>query len=112
MPDRTGRTFTFPRHEDVMSIPVDPAVLAAPVRGRAGAGGTGLDLELDIDPALLLRRLDEISTFGAAPAPGGITRTGLSAEETAARRYLAARCREDGLTTHVDQAANLIVRRA
>jgi len=92
-----------------MSIPADPAVLPAPVLRHSG---TGEGRELDIDPALLLRRLDEISEFGAEPRSGGITRTGLSAEETAARRYLAARCRGDGLVTQVDQAANLIVRRA
>lgn len=92
-----------------MSIPADPAVLAYPARRRTGAD---LDLGLDIDPSLLLRRLAEISTFGATPGARGITRTGLSDEETAARRYLATRCRQDGLTTHVDQAANLIVRRA
>src|SRR5947208_1478996 len=89
-----------------MSIPADPAVLSTP------AGGAGLDPGLDVDAALLLRRLDEMAAFGARPGLGGITRTGLSREETAARRHLAARCREDGLTTHVDQAANLIVRRA
>jgi N-carbamoyl-L-amino-acid hydrolase len=89
-----------------MSIPADPAVLSTP------AGGAGLDPGLDVDAALLLRRLDEMAAFGARPGLGGITRTGLSGEETAARRHLAARCREDGLTTHVDQAANLIVRRA
>jgi N-carbamoyl-L-amino-acid hydrolase len=65
---------------------------------------------VDIDGRLMLRRLATISTFGAEPGPG-ITRTGLSREEVAAREYLAAECRRDGLVPHTDQAGNLIVRR-
>ena len=66
---------------------------------------------VDIDGELMLDRLATISTFGAEPGPG-ITRTGLSAEEVAARAFLAGACRQDGLVAHTDQAGNLIVRRA
>lgn len=63
-----------------------------------------------VDGTRMLRRLDELNRFGAVPG-GGITRTGLSAEENAARRYLAQQCHRDGLVTHVDAAGNLIMRR-
>lgn len=63
-----------------------------------------------VDAARMLRTLEEISRFGSGPEPG-LTRLGLGAAETAARRYLAERCRRDGLVTHVDEAGNLIVRR-
>jgi beta-ureidopropionase / N-carbamoyl-L-amino-acid hydrolase len=79
-----------------MVVPTDPAVLPA-----------GLDL--DVDAARMLRGLAEMARF-TVPGPG-ITRTGLSPEESAARRHLAAACRRDGLETHVDEATNLVVRR-
>lgn len=66
--------------------------------------------DVDIDGARMLRRLAEISRFGAEPGPG-ITRTGLSREENAARRYLAEQCRRDGLVARTDAAGNLVVRR-
>jgi beta-ureidopropionase / N-carbamoyl-L-amino-acid hydrolase len=77
-----------------MSIPADVAIRA----------------DVDIDGARMLRRLGEISRFGADPGPG-LTRTGLSREEHAARRYLAEQCHRDGLLARTDQAGNLIVRR-
>ena len=83
-----------------MSIPADPSLRR-----------TAIPLpNLDIDGDRMLRRLAAISRFGAVPGPG-ITRTGLSAEERAAREYLAAECGRDGLVAHTDQAGNLIVRR-
>jgi N-carbamoyl-L-amino-acid hydrolase len=66
---------------------------------------------LSVDGALMLRRLAEISRFGADPGPG-ITRTGLSRQENEARDYLAAQCRADGLVAVTDQAGNLVIRRA
>ncbi|HEV7652755.1 MAG TPA: Zn-dependent hydrolase [Actinophytocola sp.] len=72
---------------------------------------TDAHTRVDIDGELMLGRLATISTFGAEPGPG-ITRTGLSAEEVAAREFLAQACRQDGLVAHTDQAGNLIVRRA
>ncbi|MET0236748.1 MAG: Zn-dependent hydrolase [Kibdelosporangium sp.] len=63
-----------------------------------------------VDGARLLHVLTEISRIGAQPG-GGITRTGLSAEEAQARAYLAERYRRDGLAARTDQAGNLIVRR-
>jgi N-carbamoyl-L-amino-acid hydrolase len=85
-----------------MSIPADSlrATTAAVQDGAAP----------DVDGELMLRRLADINMFGAAPGPG-ITRTGLSQEEVAAREFLAATCEQDGLVTHTDQAGNLIVRR-
>lgn len=85
-----------------MSIPADSSLLATTAVSPA--------VIPDIDGALMLRRLAEISEFGAEPGPG-ITRTGLSREEVSAREFLADCCRRDGLVAHADQAGNLIVRR-
>ena len=63
-----------------------------------------------VDGIRLLHRLAEISRIGALP-DGGITRTGLSAEEAAARAYLSECCRREGLAAGTDQAGNLVVRR-
>ncbi|MFG1644979.1 Zn-dependent hydrolase [Amycolatopsis sp. NPDC049252] len=64
-----------------------------------------------VDGDRMLNLLREVSGFGAHPG-GGVTRTGLSPEDTAARDHLARRCRAGGLRTSTDQAGNLIVRRA
>ncbi|MEU4765914.1 Zn-dependent hydrolase [Actinosynnema sp. NPDC023794] len=68
------------------------------------------DDELHVDGALLLRRLAAISRIGARPGRG-ITRLGLTPEETAARAHLAEQCRRDGLVARTDEAGNLVVRR-
>lgn len=85
-----------------MSIPADSSLRATTAADVAAVP--------DVDGELMLRRLADINAFGAAPGPG-ITRTGLSSEEVAAREFLATACERDGLVTHVDQAGNLIVRR-
>ncbi|HEY3751139.1 MAG TPA: Zn-dependent hydrolase [Pseudonocardiaceae bacterium] len=58
----------------------------------------------------MLRRLAEMSRVGARPGRG-ITRLGLTPEETAVRTLLAEQCRMDGLVSATDKAGNLIVRR-
>jgi N-carbamoyl-L-amino-acid hydrolase len=63
-----------------------------------------------VDGGRLLHVLAEISRVGAQPG-GGITRTGLGAEEARARACLAEWYRRDGLVARTDQAGNLIVRR-
>lgn len=63
-----------------------------------------------IDGDRLLRSLDAISVFTTRPGPG-ITRTGLSPEEAAARTHLADRYGRDGVVAETDAAGNLILRR-
>ncbi|TDP89877.1 Zn-dependent hydrolase [Labedaea rhizosphaerae] len=89
-----------------MSIPAERSVRAAewPL-------GTRPEGELRVDGARMLRRLAEISRIGARPGHG-ITRLGLTPEETEARAYLAGECHRDGLVARTDQAGNLVVRRA
>ncbi len=67
-------------------------------------------LEPRVDGARMLRRLAEMSRVGARPGRG-ITRLGLTAEETAARALLAEQCRGDGLVSATDKAGNLVIRR-
>jgi beta-ureidopropionase / N-carbamoyl-L-amino-acid hydrolase len=83
----------------------------APVNRSLPYGSVPLaDAGPRVDGTRLLRRLAEISRIGALPG-GGITRTGLSAEEAAARAYLSECCRREGLAAETDQAGNLLVRR-
>ena len=89
-----------------MSVPAKPSLGHAPTPDRSRTGRAAPD----IDGPRMLGRLAEVSRFGAHPG-GGITRTGLSRQETAAHGYLAGQCRSDGLLTRTDQAGNLIVRR-
>lgn len=63
-----------------------------------------------VDGARMLRRLAELAGIGARPGRG-ITRLGLTPEETAARALLAEQCRGEGLVSATDQAGNLVVRR-
>jgi N-carbamoyl-L-amino-acid hydrolase len=89
-----------------MSIPADRSVRPAAWPAGSRPGG-----ELRVDGARMLRRLAEISRIGARPGRG-ITRLGLTPEETEARAYLAGECHRDGLVARTDQAGNLVVRRA
>ncbi|WP_173267620.1 Zn-dependent hydrolase [Streptomyces pacificus] len=63
-----------------------------------------------VDRARLLDCLERLARIGADPA-GGVTRLGLSAEEGRARAFLREICREAGLVTWTDAAANLFVTR-
>jgi beta-ureidopropionase / N-carbamoyl-L-amino-acid hydrolase len=64
---------------------------------------------LIVDAARLLRVIDELGQIGADRS-GGVSRLGFSPEEDAAREYLAGVARQGGLSAHVDEAGNLIVR--
>ena len=88
-----------------MSIPAERSVRAAEWPSSSRPEG-----ELRVDGARMLRRLAEISRIGARPGHG-ITRLGLTPEETEARAYLAGECHRDGLVARTDQAGNLVVRR-
>jgi len=58
----------------------------------------------------LLRNLDELAKFGADER-GGVSRTGFSAADHDARRYLLRSARAAGLSSSVDPAGNVVVRR-
>lgn len=59
----------------------------------------------------LQRTIDELGTFGYKEGLG-VTRPSLSAEDTAARRYVIGLMVEAGLRVHVDAVGNIIARRA
>jgi len=65
----------------------------------------------EIDGHRLLTRLRELATIGADPR-GGVTRLGFSAEDCQGVTYVADRAAKAGLVPAVDQAGNLIIRRA
>ncbi|MFD8567239.1 Zn-dependent hydrolase [Streptomyces sp. NPDC059639] len=73
--------------------------------------GTEALRALRIDGARLLRRIDELARIGADPL-GGVTRPAFSAEDRQAQQYVRAEAAGAGLRTEVDQAGNVIIRRA
>jgi N-carbamoyl-L-amino-acid hydrolase len=64
-----------------------------------------------IDRDELMRVLHELARFGEGP-DGTASRVGYGRSDAMARRYLAQRSREVGLRPSVDEAGNLIIRRA
>jgi N-carbamoyl-L-amino-acid hydrolase len=64
----------------------------------------------EVNGPRLLRLFDELAQFGSTDA-GGTHRVAYSEEDVAARRWLADRMREAGLTVRIDNAGNLIGRR-
>lgn len=77
---------------------------------RARGGVLESHAELRIDGQRLIRCLEDLGKIGADPA-GGVTRLGLSPQETAARTFLRELCVSTGLEAETDPAANLLVRR-
>ncbi len=65
---------------------------------------------LRTDGARMLATLRGLDWYGADPT-GGVTRLGLTPQEDAARAYLRRAAAEAGLTSRIDQAGNLVVRR-
>jgi N-carbamoyl-L-amino-acid hydrolase len=68
---------------------------------------------LRIDGERLNRDLADLARIGALAersdgAPGGISRTAFSAEDTRAREWYAARCDEAGLTLRYDGLGNMV----
>lgn len=61
------------------------------------------------DPARLRADIETLATFGAT-AEGGVGRPSFSTADRDARRWLAGRCREAGLTPREDAAGNLFAR--
>ncbi|MER6631808.1 Zn-dependent hydrolase [Streptomyces sp. NPDC000987] len=73
--------------------------------GLAGHAG------LRADGVRMLATLRGLDDCGADPR-GGVTRLGFTPEEDAARDYLRRVAAECGLTSEIDQAGNLVIRRA
>ncbi|MFC5833502.1 Zn-dependent hydrolase [Nonomuraea insulae] len=65
---------------------------------------------LRVNAARLLTALRDLARFGADPN-GGITRLGLSTQEAQAREFLKSLGARAGLTTEIDPAGNLLIRR-
>jgi N-carbamoyl-L-amino-acid hydrolase len=64
-----------------------------------------------IDGRRMLTRIRELARIGA-DAAGGVTRPGFSPDDRRAVEYVAAQARQADLVPTVDQAGNLIIRRA
>lgn len=62
---------------------------------------------LPVDPARYLADLHALRRFGGDAGSMGVRRRAFSAEDLAARDWLAARMLEAGLTPHIDPAGNL-----
>lgn len=86
-----------------------PALLlaAAPFARSQGAS----EEKFHIDAGRLEASLAELSEFGRNPE-GGVTRTGFSETEMAARAYVIGLMKEAGLEVRVDPAGNIFGRRA
>ncbi len=70
------------------------------------------DVAEAVDPQRLEIRLRGLAKFGAAPG-GGVAREALTAQELAARRWLAQDfASRPGYTVGIDDAANVVIRRA
>lgn len=88
---------------------VQLAALAMPA-AREGLGRVWRAQEPRVDGDRLNGTLDELARYGATPE-GGTSRVAFSAEDIAARDYVAGLMRQAGLSVEVDAAANLIGRR-
>ncbi len=95
--------------------------LAQPGPGHAQAPGSVQQASerpapstFHVNPQRLWGTLQKLSEFGRPPGAGfegGVTRLGFSAEDLAARSYVAGLLRDAGLTVRVDPAGNLFARR-
>jgi len=95
--------------------------LAQPDPGYAQARGSDpqrserpASTAFHINQQRLWDTLQKLSEFGRPPGAGfegGVTRLGFSAEDLAARSYVAGLLRAAGLTVRVDPAGNLFARR-
>lgn len=72
---------------------------------------SGDSLQPHIDTRRLQTSLERLSEFGRNPE-GGVTRTGFSETDMAAREYVITLMKRAGLTVHVDPAGNIFGHRA
>ena len=107
-----GRSKTKPRNTFraallfVLAIPCMISFAA----GRSRAQATGSN-KFHVDSQRLQGTLEKLSEFGRNPE-GGVTRTGFSETDLAAREYVSGLMKQAGLQVRVDPAGNLFGLRA
>lgn len=86
------------------------AAMAALISGPVRAQGSGTE-KTHINSQRLEGMLEKLSEFGRNPE-GGVTRTGFSEADVAAREYVMALMKSAGLEVRVDPAGNIFGHRA
>jgi N-carbamoyl-L-amino-acid hydrolase len=95
----------------LLSLPIVVAACALAISASVPALSQGPSPSRHVNARRLQQTLEKLSEFGRNPE-GGVTRLGFSEEDLAAREWLMGLMRQAGLAVRVDQAGNILGRRA